>query len=141
MSIKELLFSFQGRIGRKTFWLWNVTYYALIIGFATVANKIFPNIAYLILPVFLLIVLIPDLAITAKRWHDRNKSVWWLVLNVPLVLGRMTMPIGNADVAAQAGMMEALVSLVALVCGVWILVECGFMKGSVGNNDYGPEAE
>ncbi|MCG6450971.1 DUF805 domain-containing protein, partial [Vibrio parahaemolyticus] len=27
MSYQTLLFSFQGRIGRRTYWIWNVFYY------------------------------------------------------------------------------------------------------------------
>ncbi|CAM2852833.1 DUF805 domain-containing protein [Vibrio ordalii] len=141
MLIKERLFSFQGRIGRKVFWMWNLCYYASIMGFAFAANQMFPAYAHLILPLFLLVVLLPDLAITVKRWHDRDKSAWWLLLNVPLVIGRMSIPFASAEIATQASIVESLVSLVALVCGSWILIECGFMKGTQGRNRYGPELE
>lgn len=139
MSIKELLFSFQGRIGRKTYWIWNSIYYALIVGFAMGINALFPTYAHSILPIFLIVILIPDLAITAKRWHDRNKTSWWLLLNVPLVIGRMTMPMGDPSVAAQTTNLQLFSSLAALVCGTWILVECGFLKGTEGDNQFGPE--
>ena len=92
MSMKELLFSFKGRIGRKVFWTWNVIYYVLIAGFATGISVLFPAYAYILLPVFLLFLLVPDLAITSKRWHDRGKSNLWLLLNIPLVLGRLATP-------------------------------------------------
>lgn len=142
MSIKELLFSFQGRIGRKTYWIWNVIYYCLIVGFAQGMNVLFPALAHLILPVFLLVILIPDLAITAKRWHDRNKTSWWLLLNVPLVIGRMTMPIAaDPSQAVQPSTLQVISSLTAVICGVWILVECGFLKGTDGDNQFGPEPE
>ena len=103
-----------------------------------------PNVSCLYAPdlaAVLLVVLLPDLAITVKRWHDRDKSAWWLLLNVPLVIGRMSMPFASAEIATQASMTESLVSLVALVCGSWILVECGFMKGTQSRNRYGPEPE
>lgn len=139
MSIKELLFSFQGRIGRKTYWAWNVAYYVIIVGFALGVNAIFPAIAHLILPIFLLMVLIPDLAITAKRWHDRGKSSWWLLLNIPLVIGRMTMPVGEAVQAAPPTTLQTMSSFAAIICGLWILIECGLLKGTDGDNDYGVE--
>jgi len=141
MSLKELLFSFHGRIGRKTYWTWNVVYYLMIVGFALGMNVLFPSMAHLILPVFLLVVLIPDLAITAKRWHDRGKSSWWLLLNIPLVIGRMTMPVGDPSQGAQPTMLQAVSSMAALICGLWILVECGFLKGTDGENQYGPEGK
>ncbi|MCC2525647.1 DUF805 domain-containing protein [Vibrio coralliilyticus] len=139
MSMKELLFSFQGRVGRKIYWIWNVVYYTLIVGFAAGMNVLFPSQAHLLLPVFLIVVLIPDLAITAKRWHDRGKSSWWLLLNVPLVIGRMTVPAGDPTQMAQSSTLQAVSSLAALICGVWILVECGFLKGTQGENQYGAE--
>ncbi|WP_260261280.1 DUF805 domain-containing protein [Vibrio intestinalis] len=139
MSIKELLFSFQGRIGRKVFWIWNAVYYLMIVGFAVGMNTLFPAQAHLILPVFLIFVLIPDLAITAKRWHDRGKSSWWLLMNLPLVIGRMTVPVGESAAAGPASTLQMVSSLAALVCGAWILVECGFLKGQSGDNQYGAE--
>ncbi|MDC5852546.1 DUF805 domain-containing protein [Vibrio europaeus] len=140
MSMKELLFSFQGRIGRKTYWIWNVVYYLMIVGFALGMNVLAPSIAHLILPVFLIVILVPDLAITAKRWHDRGKSSWWLLLNIPLVIGRMTVPVGDPSLAGQPSMLQAATSFAALACGLWILVECGFLKGTDGENQYGPES-
>ncbi|MDR9825442.1 DUF805 domain-containing protein [Vibrio sp. FNV 38] len=136
MAMKELLFSFQGRVGRKTFWLWNVVYYLSIIGFAVGINTLFPDLAHLLLPLFLLVVLIPDLAITAKRWHDRNRSSWYLLLNVPLVIGRLSVPAGEVAVA-QSTLLQTLISFVALTCGLWVFVECGLMKGTEGANQYG----
>ncbi|MDC5804685.1 DUF805 domain-containing protein [Vibrio europaeus] len=140
MSMKELLFSFQGRIGRKTYWIWNVVYYLMIVGFALGMNVLAPSIAHLILPVFLIVILVPDLAITAKRWHDRGKSSWWLLLNIPLVIGRMTVPVGDPSLAGQPSILQAATSFAALACGLWILVECGFLKGTDGENQYGPES-
>lgn len=116
MSLQTLLFSFQGRIGRQAFWLWNICYYAMIAGFAMGSNLLFPDVAHLILPVFLLVVLVPDLAITAKRWHDRDKSSWWLLLNVPLVIGRMTIPAGELAVNTQT----RHAGNTYLVCGVTV---------------------
>ncbi|WP_114767538.1 DUF805 domain-containing protein [Vibrio rhodolitus] len=139
MSMKELLFSFQGRIGRKVYWTWNIFYYFTIVGFGIGMNALFPSLAHLILPVFLILVLIPDLAITAKRWHDRGKSSWWLLLNIPLIIGRMTMPAADAGVPVETSTLQMVTSLAALVCGVWILVECGFLKGQPGENKYGSE--
>lgn len=141
MSIKELLFSFQGRIGRKTYWIWNVIYYVMIAGFVAGVNVLFPAIAHLLLPLFLVVLLLPDLAITAKRWHDRGKSSWWLLLNIPLVVGRMTVPINDPTQVGEPSMLSSAASLVALACGVFILVQCGFLKGTEGQNQYGPEAK
>ncbi|MGR5351625.1 DUF805 domain-containing protein [Vibrio sp. PNB22_3_1] len=140
MLIKELLFSFQGRIGRKTYWMWNIVYYISILGFGVGINKLLPAFSYIILPVFLLALLIPDLAITTKRWHDRNKSIYWLALNIPLVIGRIATPMTN-PAAQEPSMAQVFIASLSLICGLWILVECGFLKGTAGQNKYGPEPE
>ena len=140
MSIKELLFSFQGRVNRRTFWLWNAFYYVSILAVATLTNKLFPASAGVILPVILVVLIIPDLAITAKRWHDRNKSNLYLLLTLPVIIGRFTVPVGGAA-PHQPTTMETMASLLALACGCWILVECGFLKGDAAENQYGqPQA-
>lgn len=140
MPLSELLFSFQGRIPRRVFWIWNLCYYLGILVVAMGVKAVIPGLAYLILPVFLLLILLPDLAITVKRWHDRDKIAWWLLLNVPLVIGRMTLPM-DSSMATQPTIIETTLSFLALICGTWILIEYGFMKGTSGPNRFGPEPE
>lgn len=50
------------------------------------------------------------MAVTLKRWHDRNKSSSWLVL-----------------------------MFVPIVGPIWTLFECGFLKGSPGENRFGSD--
>ena len=140
MSMKELLFSFQGRISRKTYWIWNVFYYVAITGFASGISVLFPAYSYILLPIFLLMLVVPDLAVTAKRWHDRNKSNMWLLLNVPFVLGRLASPMATPT-AETVSPIHRVGTVAALVCCLWILVECGFLKGTEGRNDYGDEPQ
>jgi len=138
MSMKELLFSFKGRIGRKTFWTWNIIYYVSIFGFASGISVLFPAYAYILLPAFLLFLLVPDLAVTAKRWHDRDKSNMWLLLNIPLVLGRLATPMASPS-AESTSVFQMAATTAALACGLWILVECGFIKGTDGDNKFGSD--
>ena len=56
------------------------------------------------------IVLWVGLAVQIKRWHDRDKSGWWALLNVIPVIGQ-----------------------------IWILIECGLLPGTVGDNRFGGE--
>ncbi|EKO3369039.1 DUF805 domain-containing protein [Vibrio fluvialis] len=141
MSYQTLLFSFQGRIGRQTYWIWNVCYYLAIVSVIVLLNRWLPGLAPYVLPLFMLLILVPDLAVTAKRWHDRDKSSWWLLLNVPLVIGRMTVPIGEASMTATPNLLDTGISLAALLCGSWILIECGFLAGSDGDNRFGKAPE
>lgn len=106
MDIKSLLLSFTGRIGRGPFWavqgVWVVIY--LILVSITMAGANSANgpsvIGISILGIFILASIWPLLAVQVKRWHDRNKSGWWVLIGFVPVIG-----------------------------GLWALIECGFLPG------------
>ncbi|WP_105902848.1 DUF805 domain-containing protein [Vibrio gangliei] len=140
MTAKQWLFSFQGRISRQRFWMWNLFYYLVMLGVVGVAaQNMFASYTGVVIFIVSAALLWPDLAVTAKRWHDRNKSNWWLLMHIPLLIGRIMTPTAGMEAAQpiwQTGM-----SVLALVCGIWMLVECGLLKGSQGDNRYGPEPQ
>jgi uncharacterized membrane protein YhaH (DUF805 family) len=121
--MQSLLFSFQGRINRAKFWFihiaMDVVFIVLMaIGFGSAAlSSGDPDAAMAaagttgIISLLLCIPLIwIGLAISVKRWHDRNKSGWWI-----------------------------LISLVPVIGGLWFLIECGFLRGTMGPNTYGSD--
>ena len=110
-TLRQLLFGFGGRIGRRTWWLWGVAaplglalYFTVllrVVGVSPRATEVAVNLA----------LLWPALAVSVKRWHDRGKSGWWV-----------------------------LVALVPFVGWLWMLVENGFLRGTAGVNRFGPPA-
>jgi len=56
-----------------------------------------------------LVLVWPSLAIQVKRWHDRNKTGWMVLINFIPIIGFF-----------------------------WTLIECGFLDGTPGPNKYGP---
>ena len=121
--MQSLLFSFQGRINRAKFWLVHVVMWVVvlvvfgaILGSAAMSSD--PQAALqsvgvvggLILVVVYILALWIGLAVAAKRWHDRNKSAWWI-----------------------------LIVFVPAVGGLWYLIECGFLKGTTGPNKFGSD--
>jgi uncharacterized membrane protein YhaH (DUF805 family) len=130
MDWGNLFTSFQGRISRQPFWLGVLALFivqwvaSLILGsvlgvsmMAQMDPNMTPEQAMAQsmsgmgpLLIISLIFLYPALAIYTKRWHDRNKSGWW-----------------------------SLILLVPIIGIIWFLVECGFLRGTDGSNDYGPD--
>ncbi len=112
MEFTTVLFSFDGRINRRTFWLTMLSLWAalslvwLIIVIVVAADQ--PGIALATLPL-IGVLLWCSYAICAKRWHDRNKTGWWSLINFVPIIG-----------------------------GLWLLIELGFMPGTDGRNYYGP---
>jgi uncharacterized membrane protein YhaH (DUF805 family) len=119
----NLLFSFQGRANRAKFWLVALGIFVIeIILFAAILGPVATSadpqqalagigpIAHIVMFVFVVVAAWVSLAVGVKRFHDRNKSGWWVLVNfVPLI--------GN----------------------LWYLIECGFLRGTPGPNDYGPD--
>ena len=108
MDYKDVLLNFDGRINRSDFWLKGVIpiFVALLI-ISALDSFITGGVIYLLASI---ISIYPSVAVGVKRFHDRNKSGWWV-----------------------------LISLVPVIGIIWYLVECGILKGSDGDNDYGPD--
>ena len=77
-----LLFSFRGRINRKTFWTFNAFVFLAGIGLGLITDPVNSiediSNAHIF---FMLWMLWPNMAIQAKRWHDHDKSALWLLIN------------------------------------------------------------
>jgi len=110
MDLKNLLLSFDGRINRQPYWLY-ILAVIVIVGLPIALLFEPESDAYDTASVIAsLVLLYPSLAVQAKRWHDRNKSAWWILIN-----------------------------LIPIVGGLWTLIECGFLRGTVGPNRFGPD--
>jgi len=125
MSMKQLLFSFEGRIGRMPFWLATL---GMVVAMIVINVAVF-GAAFLtadpsavqaapgamggaVTIVALLVTILAvwiGLAVQAKRWHDLDKSAWWILIN-----------------------------LIPAVGGLITLVMCGFLAGTPGPNRFGP---
>ena len=70
--------NFSGRAQRSEFWWFTLFSFVLqaILNFAPVVGWIFS-----------LAVLLPSLAVTARRLHDTGRSAWWLIIYPILIIG------------------------------------------------------
>jgi uncharacterized membrane protein YhaH (DUF805 family) len=87
MSLAQLLFSFRGRLNRKSYWMTVIVTMAIILlllllALIMIREQRFEFAVFTV--IILLILYIPliwiGLAIGAKRLHDRDKSAWWLLV-------------------------------------------------------------
>ncbi len=119
MSISSLLWSFEGRIGRAQFWLGLLLVILIGVAFGIVVGLIdggenlqrpqeMGPVASVIAVIGLLTMTIAQLAVYVKRFHDRGKSGWWV-----------------------------LIAFVPLIGFFWILIELGMLAGDPGPNTYG----
>jgi len=105
---EQNIFSFEGRISRKPYWIFMLVIFigsiiTTVIDLATTGQE-----TGLTSVIFTLIFLWPALAIQVKRWHDRDKSGWWVLINLFPIIGP-----------------------------IWAIIENGFLPGTEGVNRYG----
>ena len=117
-----IFFSFNGRISRKYYWYTVVILSVLsfiiagiVFGFSGKAItsgdlSSVSFIGWIVYVIFAIFAVWVGLAVSIKRWHDRNKSGWWVLIGLIPVIGE-----------------------------IWVLIECGFLPGTEGVNAYGVE--
>jgi uncharacterized membrane protein YhaH (DUF805 family) len=140
MSMTQLLFSFRGRLNRKSYWMTIIATMAIIVLLLLLALSMlrehrFEFAAFTV--VILLILYIPlvwiGLAISAKRLHDRDKSAWWLLVFylLPGILSTAGNEMGDVGFI--------LLHIISFAISVWAFVELGCLRGTPGPNRYGPD--
>lgn len=131
-----MLFSFTGRLNRARYWLAGIAAVVvaalMFIGIAVAIGRAIPAMIVLFVPVLVALIWI-TLALSIKRLHDRDKSAWWVLLfylapSILEAIGRYSGSTGSI-----------LISLIGAGISIWGLVELGFLRGTVGQNSYGPD--
>ena len=108
MSLIQLLFSFNGRISRQPYWLFTCAATILVLTPAIFIFGFVSDAAHTFFDASAFVLIWPAYAVQVKRWHDRDKSGWWVLVNL--------IPIVGFFVA---------------------LVENGFLEGTPGENRFG----
>ncbi len=120
----QFFFSFNGRINRSKYWLYLAIYIvtwllmdriAVLLESTTatgqpVVSGIAGIFVLLLSLAYVVVVTWSYLAVHVKRWHDRDKSGWWV-----------------------------LIGFIPIIGFVWTFIECGCLKGTEGDNRFGPD--
>ncbi|HEX3674309.1 MAG TPA: DUF805 domain-containing protein [Rhizomicrobium sp.] len=136
-TVQNHYMDFDGRIGRAQFWFYCLVVFALWIGALVVAAIT----THLLLTLFALALLLPNLGMTVRRLHDTGKpGIWVLLLAVPLVLfmlmGIFAILGGALGFLAMLYAFTRLISLVSLVCFIALVYFCA-QPGTPGGNAFG----
>ena len=149
MKLQKILFSFDGRIGRRTYWLATLALIAavLVLTFAPfLLNSEAAAVLLLVFSQFIwLLSLWPILAVGAKRLHDRNKNGWWLLvfwlLPFALVVAGFSIALFDDPRTGRSGDFSTglILVLASLPPAIWGIVELGILPGTRGPNRYGAD--
>jgi uncharacterized membrane protein YhaH (DUF805 family) len=119
MWIFPLLLGFDGRIARAAFWIGIGIALVLVCGSMLIGLEIDSALGggsnptlfgHLWISATLLLYFWMSLALCIKRFHDHDSSAWW-----------------------------CLILLVPAIGFLFFVIELGMMRGTPGNNTYGPD--
>ena len=137
MNWAYLLNSFEGRIGRQTFWIaMAVVTIAEIFGHFIAMQLQGDRLSAIVDLAFTY----PEFAIAAKRGQDRDMPLWLVgaFFAAGVLLDLLTV-IGWAGTDEQPSPISLVIAVPFTVFGLALLVELGFRKGTEGPNRYGPD--
>lgn len=93
----------RGRINRRGWWIWGLAMpmglgllLHALLGIARVSFQTSEHLVNLVL-------LWPTLAVSIKRWHDRNHSGWWVLIVLVPVVGWIAAIIANGLLPGTRG--------------------------------------
>lgn len=134
MGWRELLFSFEGRVNRKPYWL--IPIGGLLISILAIGLTVIlsPTIGMVVAIALYPLLIGVSLAIGVKRLHDREKSGHWLWL---FYLGPALLQWISS--ASGRGSLGTVFLAASYAISVWALIELGFLRGTAGPNRYGPD--
>ncbi|MGZ4581551.1 MAG: DUF805 domain-containing protein [Nocardioidaceae bacterium] len=150
-SVLSKYATFSGRAPRSEYWWFYL--FSILVSLATsvvdaVLNTVFNNQIQIVGTISNLALLLPTLAVTARRLHDTSRSGWWILFPVVSLLGTIVVAFatvfavvfgaGTDDTPAVAlSVLLVACGLITIAAFITLLV---FMclGSNAGPNKYGP---
>lgn len=166
MNWGSYFFSFQGRINRAKLWLFIPIMIGIYIVYFMLFSILFGSSIFAMLKggsaglaaggasigagmlltcILSIAIIIASIALTVKRLHDRDKGAVWLlvfwlvpfILNMVVLVNRFA-AMGDGTIATPNAAIS-LLSLVSFALSIWAFVELYCLRGTAGDNRYGPD--
>jgi uncharacterized membrane protein YhaH (DUF805 family) len=129
--------SFEGRIGRQTFWIAVLILSVVEVAAHFIAEQMQGDRLSAIVD---LAFVYPEFAVAVKRAHDRDMPILFLIVffaaSAVLDLLTVLQMTGTDD---QPTMISVLIAVPFTILALFLLVELGFRRGTPGPNQHGPD--
>jgi uncharacterized membrane protein YhaH (DUF805 family) len=141
MDLANLYTTFDGRISRQPFWIGMIALTVVMIVLLYIVSFAGAGfVARLIVFIIQLAFLYPSAAVMVKRLHDRDKPGWYAAILLGLsILNGLTNLFGLTGNPLDPNALDFILGLAVLVVAIWFLIELGFLRGTAGPNQYGPD--
>lgn len=141
LALKKNYCNFSGRASRSEYW-WYTLFSTILSAVATIATISSPMLSNIVSTILGLGLLLPNLGIVVRRFHDIGHSGWWyLAYFVVVVTGCILIALGSTDAVLGGEPMVGMIVIgliFILAAVIWMLV--WLCKPSVqGDNEYGSE--
>jgi len=144
LSLGYLFLNFDGRIPRLAWWVGIVCIMLpaflisqLLVGLQAIDPAGGPPLLAGIISLFFVV---PYVALTAKRFNDRGHNVgvslFFVAIQIAAVVAQY---FGWFVKPEEMGETERMAFLVLLGYSLWVFVDNGFLPGTQGPNQYGPD--
>jgi uncharacterized membrane protein YhaH (DUF805 family) len=143
MDFSNVFLSAQGRIDRRTFWIGYLILAVFNVIVSLFAAALFGQMTFttrLIYFLYILVMAYPAYAVAAKRFQDRGKNgaLGAILVGISIFSSLLTLFKLNGEIGAP-NMLGVIVGVATLPIVVWYLIELGILRGTVGDNRYGPD--
>jgi len=143
MDFSYLYLSTEGRIGRKMWWIGHIILAAIVIVISLIVNALFGPLSIMTRLINLILILalaFPAYAVSAKRFQDRDKNgVLAAILIGISIFSSLLQLFGLTGSPIAPNALGMILGLATLVIGIWYLIELGILRGTIGDNQYGPD--
>ncbi|MGR1222092.1 DUF805 domain-containing protein [Aeromonas veronii] len=90
ISVLKQYVVFSGRARRTEYWMF-VLCNVIVMLLLGMVDKLIGGDNELISSIYSLAVLLPSLAVAARRLHDTDRSAWWLLLGLIPIIGTLVL--------------------------------------------------
>ena len=143
MDFSHLYLSTEGRIGRKMWWIGYIILAVIGIVVMLIVAGLFGQLSFgtrLINFIYVLIIAFPAYAVSAKRFQDRNKSGALAAILIGItIVSSLVQLFGVGIDPMHPSTIMTILGLAMVAVGIWYLIELGILRGTVGDNQYGPD--
>ena len=142
-DFNRLYLTTDGRIGRQDFWMGVIGLVVAGIVISVIVSWLFGWMTtggQWAIFIVQLAFAYPGYCLMAKRFQDRDKPAMYaaIVVGINIVLSLLSL-FGLTGDPAAPNALAMVFGLISLAIGIWILVELGILRGTVGSNQYGPD--
>lgn len=145
MDFSHLYLSTEGRIGRKMWWIGHIILAVIVLVITLIMSGLFGPLSLAMRLINLILVLViayPAYAVSAKRFQDRNKNGALGAILIGISVFSVLLQLFGIGVSSDPTNPSAfgmILGIATMAVGIWYLIDLGILRGTVGDNDYGPD--